>query len=176
MTDPPYGININKSSRISISRGFGSDSWDNKTPIDEIFNLIFNISDNQIICGGNYFKLKPTKCFWIWDKNNYGRDFADCEYIWTSFDKVARIHKQRPMNMDGGKVHPTQKPLNLFMKLLKEFSMQNNIVLDPFFGSGTTGVACEKLNRKWIGIEKEEKYCEIAKTRIKQEADQLKLL
>jgi len=173
LTDPPYGININKSNRLSISRGFGNEGWDNK---QVNIGILFTISENQIIFGGNYFDLKPTKCFYIWDKKNDNRDFADCEYIWTSFNKVARIHRQRPMNMDGGKQHPTQKPLKLITRLLMDLSKEYNLILDPFLGSGTTAIACEKLNRRWIGIEISEKYCEIAKQRIKNEYDKLKLI
>jgi len=173
LTDPPYGININKSNRLSISRGFGNEGWDNK---QVNIGILFTISENQIIFGGNYFDLKPTKCFYIWDKKNDNRDFADCEYIWTSFNKIARIHRQRPMNMDGGKQHPTQKPLKLITRLLMDLSKEYNLILDPFLGSGTTAIACEKLNRRWIGIEISEKYCEIAKQRIKNEYDKLKLI
>lgn len=165
VTDPPYGININKSHRLSISRGFGSDTWDGK-PIDlNTIDLLFARSNNQIIWGGNYFELPPTRCFLIWDKNNDGRDFADVELAWTSLDKVARIFRKRPMNMDGGKVHPTQKPLAL-MEWCLLFLPNAVTILDPFMGSGTTGVAAVNLGRNFIGIEKDPQYFEIAKERI----------
>ena len=175
LTDPPYGIGINKSNRLSISRGFIGERWDN-TPIDKkIIDLIFSLSKDQVIWGGNYYNMPPTRCFLVWDKKNDGRDFADCEYAWTSFDLVARIFRMRPMNMDGGKVHPTQKPLSLFVWILNAFTPNAKTILDPFFGSGTTGVACEELVRKWIGIEISEKYCEIAARRIEKETQQLRL-
>ena len=175
LTDPPYGININKSNRLSISRGFGDETWDENPASDNQIKLCVEKSHNQIIWGGNYFNLPPTRHFIIWDKKNDGRDFADCEFAWTSFDKVARIIRKRPMGMDGGKVHPTQKPIELMIYCVDENSQSNNTVLDPFLGSGTTAIACERLKRKWIGIEIEEKYCEIAAKRIEQERKQLKL-
>jgi site-specific DNA-methyltransferase (adenine-specific) len=82
----------------------------------------------------------------------------------------------KPNNLTGGGFHPTQKPVDLIVYLLRNFSDNNFNILDPCLGSGTTAVACEKLGRRWIGIEISEKYCEIAKQRIKNEADQFKLL
>ena len=71
--------------------------------------------------------------------------------------------------------HPTQKPVGLFMQILRKYSPEGEIILDPFLGSGTTAIACERLKRRWIGIEIEEKYCEIAAKRIEQERKQRKL-
>jgi len=115
--------------------------------------------------GGNYFELPPTRCPLVWDKDNAGRDFADFEMAWTNFDQVARRFVFRPINMDGGKVHPTQKPIAL-MEWCLGFLPKARTILDPFMGSGTTGVACAKLGRKFIGIELEPKYFDIACKRI----------
>lgn len=175
LTDPPYGININKSNRLSTSRGFGGETWDKHPVSSEVLKLIIEHSTNQIIWGGNYFDLPPTKCFFIWDKKNDGRDFADCEFAWSSFNSVARMFRKRPQKLDGGKVHPTQKPIYLFSWLIDTYSEKQHLVCDPFIGSGTTAISCEKLNRKWIGIEISEKYCEVAAKRIEQERSQLKL-
>ena len=173
LTDPPYGISINKSHRISVSRGFGGETWDDEPAPREAIKQIMRMSDNQVIWGGNYFDLPPTRCFLIWDKKNDGRDFADCEYAWTSLDAVARIFRKRPMNMDNGKVHPTQKPIYLFLWVLGMF--EGGVTLDPYFGSGTTAIASELLNRRWIGIEISEPYAEIAAKRIEAEISQTKL-
>ena len=173
IVDPPYGIGINKSHRLSVSRGFAGETWDNNPASKESIETILKISKNQVIWGGNYFNLPPTRCFLVWDKKNDGRDFADCELAWTSYNGVARMFHKRPMGMDGGKVHPTQKPVYLFSWILGMFD--SNTVLDPYLGSGTTGVAAELLNRRWIGIEISEKYCEISAKRIESEASQLKL-
>lgn len=162
VTDPPYGIDITKSNRLSVSRGMGGKSWD-KEPAD-LSSLNYN-SIPAIIWGGNYFDLPPHRAPLIWDKNNSGRDFADVEVAWSNIDMVARRFVFRPMNMDGGKVHPTQKPLAL-MEWCLGFLPDSNHILDPFMGSGTTGVACVKLGRSFTGIELDPDYFEIACKRI----------
>ena len=121
----------------------------------------------SIVWGGNYFDLPPTRAPLVWDKNNAGRDFADFELAWTNIDMVARRIVFRPMNMDGGKEHPTQKPIRV-MEWCLGFLPNAATILDPFMGSGTTGVACVNLGRKFIGIELDEKYFDIACRRIEQ--------
>lgn len=164
VTDPPYGIGINKSQRLSVSRGFGSDTWD-ESPADLSWLLPMGVP--SIVWGGNYFDLPPTRAPLVWDKNNAGRDFADFEMAWTNLDMVARRIIFRPMNMDGGKVHPTQKPIAV-MQWCLGFVHDAQTILDPFMGSGTTGVACVKLGRKFIGIELDEGYFDIACKRIEK--------
>jgi len=151
LTDPPYGINIGSSQRLCKERGLTAD-WDT-TPIErDFFDEMFRISKNQIIWGGNYYELGPTRGFLIWDKKNDGRDFADCEFAWSSYDEVARIFHFSPINVDGGKVHPTQKPADLFTWILESHS-EAQVVLDPFLGSGTTLLACRKTDRIGLGFE-----------------------
>lgn len=164
VTDPPYGIGINKSNRLSISKGHGGESWDDK-PADLGWLLPMNVP--SIIWGGNYFDLPPTRSPLVWDKNNAGRDFADFEMAWTNLDMVARRIVFRPMNMDGGKLHPTQKPIEV-MKWCLSFIPSQKIILDPYMGSGSTGVACAKLGHQFIGIERETKYFDIARRRIEE--------
>jgi DNA modification methylase len=161
VTDPPYGIDITKSNRIAVSRGMGGGDWDS-APIDkQTVAMVVNSAKSAIVWGGNYFDLPPTRCFLVWDKQNEGRD--DIEMAWTNIDAVARIFRMRPMNMDGGKVHPTQKPIDLMKWCL---SMVSGRVLDPFMGSGSTGVACVKRGLCFVGIEREERYFDIACKRI----------
>ena len=189
LTDPPYGLNIAKNGtvgggKLAPVRNYGFQSWDKKRPEKPFFNLLIKYSKNQIIFGGNYFAdlLNPSPCWLVWDKDNTG-NFADCELAWTSFTTATRIIKYRWngfLQEVGGRdrevrYHPTQKPVGLFMWILDRYSKNNNIILDSMLGSGTTAVACERLNRRWIGIEIEEKYCEIAAKRIEQEHKQLKL-
>ncbi len=162
VTDPPYGIGINKSNRLSVSRGFGGETWDERAA-DLSWLLPMNIP--AIVWGGNYFDLPPTRAPLVWDKNNAGRDFADFEMAWSNLDMVARRIVMRPMNMDGGKKHPTQKPIRV-MEWCIGFLPDARTILDPFMGSGTTGVACAKLGRKFIGIEICEEYFDIACARI----------
>jgi len=168
LTDPPYGININKSNRLSVSRGFGGETWDSEVVDSALLDSLCAASNSQIIWGGNYYMLNPSRCFLVWDKQNDGRDFADCEYAWTSLDAVARIFRMRPMNMDGGKVHPTQKPERLIRWCISQAG-EVQTILDPFAGSGTTGRAAKDLNKTAVLIEREERYCEIAARRMAQE-------
>jgi site-specific DNA-methyltransferase (adenine-specific) len=166
VTDPPYGIDITKSNRIATSRGMGGVSWDEEPLSGELLRLVLAAADQHILWGGNYFDLPPARCFLVWDKVNEGRDFADCEMAWTSIDAVARIFRLRPMNMDGGKVHPTQKPVELMRWCLDKVT--GRTVLDPFMGSGSTGVAAAKMGRRFIGIEKHEPYFDIACRRVEE--------
>lgn len=164
VTDPPYGIGINKSNRLSVSRGFGGQTWDER-PADMSWLVPMGIP--AIVWGGNYFDLPAHRAPLVWDKNNAGRDFADFEMAWTNLDMVARRFVMRPMNMDGGKMHPTQKPEEL-MKWCLSFLPESITVLDPFCGSGSTGVACVKSGRSFIGIEQHEPYFDIACERIRK--------
>jgi DNA modification methylase len=196
LTDPPYGINYDGNTTI-YGKGGKSNTFKNKTqrhkkagwdkniPSKAIFDLMFNVSKNQIIWGGNYFTdYLPSSRGWIyWDKkvsNPNNKTHSDGELAWTSYNK--RLIKYTVdwigfgrINSGEKNLHPTQKPLTLFIKILIDYSDKTNITLDPFLGSGTTAVACEELNRKWIGIEISEEYCEIAAKRIERETKQLKL-
>lgn len=164
VTDPPYGIGITKSNRLSVSRGHGGKSWDDK-PAD--VSHITRLEVPSIIWGGNYFPLPPCRGPLVWDKNNAGRDFADFEMAWTNIDMVARRIVLRPMNMDGGKVHPTQKPIAV-MEWCLGFLPNSKSILDPFMGSGTTLVACAKMGRQGIGIELDPDYFDIACKRVEE--------
>lgn len=167
VTDPPYGINagqgIGRSDKIRI--GGDKKQWDSN-PAD--VSSILSLGVPTIIWGGNYFPLPPSRGFLIWDKNNSGRDFADCEMAWTNQDANARLKTLRPMNMDGGKLHPTQKPVAIMKWCVEYLEGNPQIILDPFMGSGTTGVACAKMGRKFIGIEREPEYFKIACKRIEE--------
>lgn len=163
VTDPPYGIGINKSDRLSVSRGHGGENWD-----DEAADIswLLPMGLPAIVWGGNYFPLPPTRAPLVWDKNNAGRDFADFELAWTNLDMVARRIIFRPMNMDGGKLHPTQKPVEVMRWCISHLPVNTNVILDPYMGSGTTGVAAIDLGRSFVGVEREPRYFEIALKRI----------
>lgn len=175
LTDPPYGIGasckkfINGTSK-TIKSYYEDVCWDQNPADKETLNLCISKSRNAIIWGGNYFEGLPAfKCFLIWDKTIHGNSYSDCEMAWTNLRSVARI-KQLNMvsaNLDG-RVHPTQKPLKL-MTWCISFVPDAQTILDPFMGSGTTLRAAKDLGRKAIGIELEEKYCEIAAKRMSQE-------
>ena len=162
VTDPPYGIGITRSNRLSTSRGFKADAWD-----DEAADVAWiGIGTTPaIVWGGNYFDLPPTRAPLVWDKNNAGRDFSDFELAWSNLDMVARRIVLRPMNMDGGKLHPTQKPVRV-MEWCIGFLPDPQTILDPFMGSASTGVACVNLGLSFIGIEANERHFETAVKRI----------
>ena len=174
VTDPPYGIGENgrkAASRVKMAkpRDYGDFNWDQNPASPEQIAAIRACSQTQIIFGGNYFDLPPTSCWLIWDKQNSG-DFADCEMAWSNLNKaVRRIYwRWNGMIRKGNDVreHPTQKPVGVMEWCIGHVPEGAQTILDPFMGSGTTGVACAKMGRKFIGIELEPKYFDIACKRI----------
>jgi DNA modification methylase len=180
LTDPPYGISV-----IGGNKPFGSIGGNNivkantykpiandNTKVD--FADIFRISKNQVIFGGNYFDLPIKKGWIVWDKkkrNDWNDNFSDGELAWTSFDRPLKIFRWLYMGcMQEGKrekrCHPTQKPLELMKWIIENYTSEGDTILDPFMGSGTTGVACKELGRNFIGIEINKKYYKIAEKRI----------
>ena len=177
LTDPPYGIGNKfkggKKSKLNKFNKIVEKGWD-KAPTQIYFDEIFRISKNQIIWGGNYFNLPPTRCFFVWDKtipDNFS--LAMCEYAWTSFDKNAKIY--RYITEKQNRIHQTQKPLKLFKKLIDNYSNENDLVLDCFSGSGTTAIACSELKRNFICIEKDFEYWKASCERLENYNKQLKL-
>ena len=169
LTDPPYGINVCKMNLgFSAASRMNKGDWDKIAPSKKAFELILQISKTQIIWGGNYFELPPSRGFLVWDKGGSfrNRDFAECEYAWYSKDSNAKIFQRNPLACGDykDKQHPTQKPLSLMLWCLKH--AEGNLILDPFCGSGTTCVAAKMLGRRYIGIDISEKYCEIARQRL----------
>ena len=171
LADPPYGIRADINASKNKGKWgwtyYGETEWDIDRPPREIFDLCRKMSREQIFWGGNYFTdhLPVTMRWLVWDKGQRNFSMADCEFAWCSQWKAARIFQySRSAALKDGKVHPTQKPVEL-MKWCLEFLCSGS-VLDPFMGSGTTGVACAKLGRKFIGIEIDPDYFEIACRRI----------
>lgn len=174
ITDPPYGIGRSgqkKSSGKHGGRKFYEDKlWDYDTPRKEIFSSILEISNNQIIWGGNYFsdKLPIGEKWLVWDKGQRINQ-SDCELAWTNMQGALRVFTlNRVSIMKDGAVHPTQKPIALMEWCIQKLPNADNLILDPFMGSGTTGVACAKLGRSFIGIEQDEEYFDIACRRIEE--------
>ena len=187
ITDPPYGINISSegvggSKNADKTEYVKVDDWDKETPSIEVFREIIRVSKNQIIFGGNYFtdKLPISSCWVCWDKRcgvTPERTYSDCEFIWTSFNQSARMIRfvwdgfiQDSSNKIRDKrLHPTQKPVEVIRKLIKRFSKEGDLILDPFVGSGTTCVASKQLGRNFIGFEISVAYCKIANKRLCQQ-------
>ena len=179
LTDPPYGISYDKqqdkmakSGRISNSGKWKQydDNWD-KPITGKLLNLILEAGKNQVIFGGQFYGLPSNRKWLVWNKIQRSI-MTDGEMAWTSFTKGLHIFDMSRadayINKTDGKYHPTQKPAQLFQWCLELFSKEGDLILDPFLGSGTTALACIKTNRKCIGIEIEEKYCEIAAKRCSQ--------
>lgn len=177
VTDPPYGIKVcNRSdggvgSISSGSKFYGRESWDSKPCDKKVIDWILGLSVKTVIWGGNYFNLPPTPCLLVWDKMQRGFSFADAEIAWTNSKKAIRIFSySRGELTSEGKVHPTQKPVELMIWGMDVIGIGRDFktVLDPFMGSGTTGVACIQTGRKFIGIEIDAKYFDIACKRMEE--------
>jgi len=181
VTDPPYGIGICNSlvfggAGICKNNNYKIRNWDNKPLQSYQFNEIARISRNQILFGANYYSnILPQSNLWIvWDKQTGKNNFADAELIYTSFDGAIRIFRyvwrglfQEKMGKHKEeRVHPTQKPLPLMKWIINKFSDPDDIILDPFCGSGTTCVAAKMLGRRYIGIDFVQDYCDIAQQRL----------
>ena len=171
VTDPPYGIGDkwDKEGRFASCGGKlwdGSAGWDKTAPDKTIIDLMVAKADISIVWGGNYFELPPSRGYLIWDKMQNGFSLADSEYAWVSAPLTPKTFRYaRAQLASEGKTHPTQKPLPLMEWCLTHIPDAQTI-LDPFMGSGTTGVACAKMGRKFIGIELDEDYFDIACKRI----------
>ena len=140
-------------------------SWDKETSPEAIFDAL-KISDFAIIWGGNYYELPTARCWLLWDKMQE-HSGAHAEMAWTNLDKPVRTFRYaRAQLASEGKIHPTQKPLSLMKWCIGHLPNTAQTILDPFMGSGTTGVAAVQMGRDFIGIESEPKYFDIACKRI----------
>jgi len=171
VTDPPYGINAARvrNSEKNGWRDYDAPGWDVDRPPAELIGAIIKSARHSIVWGGNYFTdaLPPSSKWLSWDKGQTDFSLADFELAWCSFDGAARrIQYSRSLAMQDGKEHPTQKPIEVMKWCLEKLPDGCWTILDPFMGSGTTGVAAVKTGRKFIGIELEPKYFDIACKRI----------
>ena len=184
IVDPPYGIDIN----FNMGRQKGEKpkhkkkDWDNAIPQKEYFDELKRVSKNQIIWGGNYFTefLEATKSWIFWDKEVPELvSFADGELAWTSFDKTL-VKARIPYSGFTGKdkdmrIHPTQKPVQLYKWLLNKYAKQGDTILDTHLGSGSSAIAAHDGGFEFTGIELDEEYYNAAKERIILHQRQLSL-
>ena len=182
LTDPPYGLRIGRSGKIGGSNlteptQYEKFTWDNEGLTLDQWREIKRVSTNQIVFGFNILThvLGNSRGVIVWDKkcrNNWWDNFSDCEIAWTSFDCPDRVFRHLWMGAlrwsEVKRVHPTQKPLPLFEWIVQNYSAENEIIFDPFLGSGTTTEACKNLKRDFIGIEINPDYYKIAKERLAQ--------
>lgn len=193
LTDPPYGL---KQGRTSCGHGVhvrksGFDVGRKPSPVtdygeaevwdDELAEAAVAraraLCRHQVIFGGNYYDLPPARCWLVWDKQNDGTDFADCEMAWTNFDRAVRriIYRwngmlQQPGRPKEPRIHPAQKPEAVIVWALGLAPASIKTVLDPFMGIGTTLVAAKRLGKQAVGIEQSERWCEVAAKRLRQGA------
>lgn len=179
LTDPPYGIGEaagkNKSrGKMAVAKDYGNDAWDNEPPPAWVIELMRAKAKWQVLFGGNYYSLPPATCWLVWDKENGESDFADCELAWTNLPKAVRRLRwrwagmlQQDMANKEVREHPTQKPVPVMRWALMQVR-DAATVCDPFMGSGTTGVACVHEGRRFVGIERERRYFDVACERIAQ--------
>ncbi|ORC37284.1 hypothetical protein B4O97_03580 [Marispirochaeta aestuarii] len=173
IVDPPYGIDINSSGRLGHYGGAGK-KWDLFLPDQRYFNELFRVSENQIIWGGNYYNLQPTRCFLIWDKKQpQGISFADGEYAWTSFNQSARFFRMRPQKEK--RIHPTQKPVALYKWILKNYAKPGQTIFDSHVGSGSIRIACHDLGFDFEGCELDQDYWQAQEDRYKRHIAQAEL-
>ena len=168
VTDPPYGLGERWTGGTWFTRGvYATDKveWDAVAPQD-VAERLARTGAPTILWGGNYFALPPARCVLAWFKVNAPRTMADFELAWTNLDRPAAAFCS-PCGVRD-RQHPTEKPLDL-MKWCLSFVLPEAVICDPFMGSGTTLRAAKDLGRRAIGIEIEERYCEIAARRLSQE-------
>jgi len=184
ITDPPYGINENSTKvasrgNLAAPKDYGHFDWDKAPPSAEVIADILDAGKWKAIWGGNYFGLPASSCWLVWDKLNGDNDFADCELAWTNWPKAVRRIQWRWNGMlrqgNEERYHPTQKPLQV-MAWVIDLCPRADTILDPFMGSGTTGVAAIQRGKSFTGIERERKYFDIACERISRAQAQGQLI
>lgn len=160
VVDPPYGLkksSTHGSGKLKnrILNNGNIQKWD-IAPNEYYFKELFRVSKNQIIWGGNYFNLPPTRCVICWDKCQPWENFSQWEMAWTSFDKPAPIFRFN--NKTKNKIHPTQKPTELYDKIFKNYSKQEMKILDTHVGSGSSRIAAHRAKLDFIGFEIDSDY------------------
>ncbi len=201
IVDPPYGISaprmgmcsdmrdgeyVPAKSRNRLHHGAGklkdralqrmTSDWDLLPPGDEYFLELRRVSKNQIIWGGNYFPLPPSRCVICWDKEQPWENFSQWEMAWTSFDKPAALFRRQNGSLAPGKIHPTQKPVKLYEWLLAKYLPGGGAVLDTHLGSGSSAIACHYARCPLVACEIDPQYFTDACARIERETAQLDFL
>lgn len=196
IVDPPYGISAPRMNmgagycngrtyaggKGRLSTGSGklksralntmNSDWDANPPSAEYFDELRRVSKNQIIWGGNYFDLPPTRCVICWDKEQPWENFSQWEMAWTSFDKPAALFKRQNGIREPGKIHPTQKPVRLYQWLLSRFAEPGMKILDTHLGSASSAIAAHYFGCDFVGCEISAEYFQSGSDRFRQETSQ----
>lgn len=177
LTDPPYGINAarDRNSQKWGWRDYPESGWDKERPDLALLQAVSTHAKYTVIWGGNYFTdaLPPSGKWLIWDKCQTDFSLADCELAWCSFDgAVRRINYPRSRAMQDGKEHQTQKPVEVMRWCIQQLPSECETICDPFMGAGSTGVACVQMGRRFIGIEINPHFFDVARRRIEEASRQ----
>lgn len=177
IVDPPYGLDKSSTSGSGKLKDRKLNTgnikrWD-EAPDSNYFKELFRVSKNVIIWGGNYFDLPPTRGIICWDKCQPWENFSQWEMAWTSFNSPAALFKFD--NRTGNKIHPTQKPVELYKWLLTRYAKQGDKILDTHIGSGSIAIACHDYGYSLTGCELDKEYFELAMDRLKTHQSQQKL-
>lgn len=171
LTDPPYGHGEKWSGGTWASDPMYADAkrWDAQTVPDGDLIEMLTFAPLAVVWGGNYYRLPPSRCWLSWVKSSQMQTMADFELAWTNWDRPSKLFREQ-RNPDGKRWHPTQKPESVMRWAIMESPVVVQSIFDPFMGGGSTLFAAKRLGLKAVGIEIEEKYCEIAARRLQQEA------
>lgn len=171
IVDPPYGIGISKN---PVRQQQEKKDWDNSIPQQEYYSQLMRVSVQQIIWGGNYFPLPPSQGFIIWDKKQ-PEDFtlSMAEYAWSSFQRPAKIYRQRVVGADINRIHPTQKPVALYRWILENYATPGQRILDTHLGSGSSAIAAHYFGCDFVGTELDPDYYAAAVKRFDNETSQI---
>ncbi len=173
IVDPPYGIGISSN---PVRQQHQKKDWDSAIPTKEYFNELFRVSKNQIIWGGNYFDLPPSRGFFIWDKKQpHDFSLAMCEMAWSSIQKPAKMWSLSVLK-EQNKIHPTQKPIQLYEWLLMNNAEEGFKILDTHLGSGSIAIACHDYTYAVTACEVDKEYYDKAIQRIKNHVSQQQLV
>lgn len=180
LTDPPYGLGdlLHRPGRGAWDKhyGDGAPTWDREASADGVMDALAK-ADKAVIWGGQFYLLQPSRCWLSWNKIVRNWSSSEAEHAWTNLDKPNRVfdYSHGQLATEGKHYHPTQKPVPLMAWCLCQSGLLDT-VLDPFMGSGTTGVACAQLGKAFTGIERERRYFDIACERIARAQAQGQLL
>ena len=186
IVDPPYGIGANKMTLGNGKRKVfrGNDDWDREPPSAEYFKELFRVSKNQIIWGANHFIHRmpfDSSCWIFWDKGTGDNDFADGELAWASFNSTVRkyfkswVGANAKERYEADRMHPTQKPIDLYKWLLKNYAKPGDKILDTHVGSASSLIACYDLGFEYLGFELDADYYQMATERLEKHKSQLSL-
>ena len=180
IVDPPYGLGkrttdggSKKNTQTKFMKDIRRTNWDDAVPTKEYFDELKRVSKNQIIWGGNYFELHSYRTFITWDKMTYVPTMSQVELAYTSFDSPARLIKINSNQLD--RMHPTQKPTQLYKWLLENYTNEGDLILDTHLGSGSIAIACHYMKRNLIGYEIDKEYYDAACKLFKEQTMQKSL-